>query len=59
MITQIRNFLADERGVVTVDWVLLTAMIVGMGVMVIEVVVGGAMDQSDGLGAVLESREPG
>ena len=29
------NFLADESGAVTVDWVVLTAAIIGMGMLVL------------------------
>lgn len=32
MLTMIKNFRADESGAVTVDWVVLTAAIVGLGV---------------------------
>ena len=31
----IKNFAADESGAVTVDWVVLTAAIVGLGIAVI------------------------
>jgi Flp pilus assembly pilin Flp len=30
MTTLIKNFIADESGAVTVDWVVLTAAVVGM-----------------------------
>ncbi len=49
------NFLADEDGAVTVDWVMLTAGIVLLGVMVvsgIKVAVGVAATD---VGAVIES----
>lgn len=32
MMNMIKNFRADESGAVTVDWVVLTAAIVGLGV---------------------------
>ncbi len=32
MINFIKNFSADEDGAVTVDWVVLTAAVVGLGV---------------------------
>ena len=32
MINFIKNFRADEDGAVTVDWVVLTAAVVGLGV---------------------------
>ena len=37
----IKNFAADESGAVTVDWVVLTAAIVGLGIAVIASVRGG------------------
>lgn len=37
-----KNFKKDESGAVTVDWVVLTAAIVGMGIAVIASVSGGA-----------------
>lgn len=49
MLTHIRNFIAHEEGAITVDWVVLTAAIVGMGVLVITTVARGATDQSSGL----------
>ena len=36
----IKNFRNDESGAVTVDWVVLTAAIVGLGVVVMNVVGG-------------------
>lgn len=35
IISKIKNFAADESGAVTVDWVVLTAAIVGLGLAVI------------------------
>jgi len=34
MTNMIKNFAADESGAVTVDWVVLTAAIVGLGIAV-------------------------
>ena len=48
-----KRFLADETGAVTVDWVVLTAAIVGLGTVVITTVANGALDHSTGLGAHL------
>ena len=36
------NFFADEDGAVTVDWVVLTAAIVGLGIAVLSTVAGGS-----------------
>ena len=57
--TYIAKFFESEDGAVTVDWVVLTAAIVGMGVAVIATVTECALDHSSGVGAHLESREVG
>ncbi|WP_413718090.1 hypothetical protein [Silicimonas sp. MF1-12-2] len=49
-------FIADESGAVTVDWVVLTGAIVGLGFTVIVSIAGGILDHSTGLGAHLDSR---
>lgn len=41
MMNFIKNFRADEDGAVTVDWVVLTAAIVGLGIVAITAVNGG------------------
>lgn len=41
LFTLIKNFHNDESGAVTVDWVVLTAAIVGLGIAVIAAVGGG------------------
>jgi len=41
-----KNFVADESGAVTVDWVVLTAAIVGLGIAVMASVRGGLEDLS-------------
>ena len=51
MRAQIKRFLECESGAVTVDWVVLTATIVGLGAAVITTVANGALDHSTGLGA--------
>jgi hypothetical protein len=56
MRTLIKHFLSREDGAVTVDWVVLTAAIVGMGFAVLSSIAGGALDHSTGLGAHLDSR---
>ena len=56
MTNMIKNFAADESGAVTVDWVVLTAAIVGLGLAVMTVVSGGvetlSTDISDDLAAM-------
>ncbi|MEZ5912765.1 MAG: pilus assembly protein [Paracoccaceae bacterium] len=36
-----KNFRNDESGAVTVDWVVLTAAMVGLGIVVVQTVGGG------------------
>lgn len=50
-ITNIKKFAADESGAVTVDWVVLTAAIVGLGIAVVASVRTGVV----GLGGKIES----
>jgi len=49
MNTMINNFFADESGAVTVDWVVLTAAIVGLGLVVMNTVGAGI----EGLGTTV------
>jgi len=56
MVCSIKGFFADQDGAVTVDWVVLTAAIVGLGVAVISTVSNGALDQAAGLGANLDAK---
>jgi len=46
-----KSFKNDESGAVTVDWVVLTAAIVGLGMVVMTTVGGGI----EGLGAAIVS----
>ena len=46
MIKLFKNFAADESGAVTVDWVVLTAAIVGLGIAVMASVSSGLEDLS-------------
>ena len=39
-----KNFIASESGAVTVDWVVLTAALVGLGLAVMAMVSGGSED---------------
>ena len=43
------KFIQEEDGAVTVDWVVLTAAIVGLGVLVVTTVANGALDTTSGL----------
>ncbi|MEM9240209.1 MAG: hypothetical protein AAGB07_09540 [Pseudomonadota bacterium] len=52
MIKFIKNFRKDEDGAVTVDWVVLTAAVVGLGV-------AGVATVSDGISALAGEIEKG
>ncbi len=47
MLNFIKTFRADEDGAVTVDWVVLTAAIVGLGIAVLGSVRSGATILAD------------
>jgi len=53
------RFAKAEDGAVTVDWVVLTAAIVGLGIAVITTIAAGATDQATGLGALLQTKTTG
>lgn len=49
MLNFFKKFSQDEAGAVTVDWVVLTAAIVGLGVAIMSQVTGGAHDLAEGI----------
>ena len=49
-------FLKDEAGAVTVDWVVLTAAIVGLGIAVLTSVGGGTSDLADVISGDMATR---
>ena len=51
----IKSFTNDEDGAVTVDWVVLTAAIVGLGVAVLTTVGGATDDYADTVGSHLST----
>ena len=57
MCATFRSFFTTEEGAVTVDWVVLTAALVGLGAAVILTISEGALDHANGLGAHLDSHE--
>jgi len=56
MIKYLKFFRGDEDGAVTVDWVVLTAALVGLAIAVIAMVAAGATDHSTGVGAQLSNQ---
>ncbi|WP_114967131.1 hypothetical protein [Alkalilacustris brevis] len=60
----IKKFRHDESGAVTVDWVVLTAAIVGLGIAVVVAVGPGLKDLADNIsdtvgGATITTDGPG
>jgi Flp pilus assembly pilin Flp len=54
-----KNFKNDESGAVTVDWVVLTAALVGLGLAVITVVAGGLNTAANVINADLSNANSG
>lgn len=54
----IKRFSRDEDGAVTVDWVVLTAAIVGLAVVAFNTIGDGTEDLIDGIAADLSSVAP-
>ncbi len=59
MAPYIKNFIASESGAVTVDWVVLTAALVGLGLAVMAVISGGVQDLSGEIQAGLGTQDVG
>ena len=51
---QFINFIKDDSGAVTVDWVVLTAAIVGIAIAVITLISGGVETASEGIDEELQ-----
>ena len=52
---KIRSYLADEDGAVTVDWVVLTAALVGLAIAVLAAVETGLADLSGDIASELQN----
>jgi len=59
MLTLINNFRRDEDGAVTVDWVVLTAAIVGLGIAVMTTVGNGTTALGDRISSALAGQSIG
>ena len=55
----LKSFQNDEAGAVTVDWVVLTAAIVGLGIVVMTTVGGGIETLSKATAAKITEQTPG
>ena len=53
----LKNFLNDESGAVTVDWVVLTAAIVGLGIAVLSSVGKGTTTMADNISTYLAGQD--
>ncbi|TYB82969.1 Flp family type IVb pilin [Maritimibacter fusiformis] len=53
MMNLINNFRRDEDGAVTVDWVVLTAAIVGLGIAILTTVQTGTQTLADNISSEL------
>ena len=51
------KFANDESGAVTVDWVVLTAAIVGIAIAVITLISGGIQNASNGINDELNTAD--
>ena len=58
MLNFIKTFHADEDGAVTVDWVVLTAAVVGLGIAVLTSVSNGAETMASNIETQLETAVP-
>ncbi len=59
IINLIKNFHNDESGAVTVDWVVLTAAIVGLGLAVVASVSGGVNSLGESISAAVSTTTVG
>jgi Flp pilus assembly pilin Flp len=59
LLSILKSFANDEAGAVTVDWVVLTAAIVGLGMIVMNSVGTGIADLGNKIVADLNSRNSG
>ena len=55
LIKLVKKFHAEEDGAVTVDWVVLTAAIVGLGIAVLTSVSGGTTSLADKISSSLSA----
>ena len=58
MIKYIKNFRNDEDGAVTVDWVVLTAAVVGLAIAAYSSIEEGATDFTSDTSTYLKAKDP-
>jgi Flp pilus assembly pilin Flp len=54
----IQKFFADEDGAVTVDWVVLTAATVGLGLIIVVAIEPSAIAKAENIADVIAATEP-
>ncbi len=59
MIENTKSYIHSECGAVTVDWIVLTATLIGLSVAVAAIIAKPTLDKSTGLSAAIEARTPG
>lgn len=59
MTALIKNFAKSESGAVTVDWVVLTAAMVGLGMATLMLVSNGVEGSADNVSLALTASNPG
>lgn len=57
MLNFFSNFRREDDGAITVDWVVLTAAIVGLTIGLIASIASGALDKSSGLGQRIDTMD--
>lgn len=58
LINFFKNFKKSEDGAVTVDWVVLTAAIVALGIAVMGSITGSATGLSGNIGTYMDGQNP-
>lgn len=58
MINFFKTFVKDEDGAVTVDWVVLTAAVVALGVAAVTTVRGSINTVAGGIATAVEAQNP-
>tara|TARA_R110002072_G_scaffold300757_1_gene478887 strand:- start:82 stop:267 length:186 start_codon:yes stop_codon:yes gene_type:complete len=57
MFNFVKRFHTQDDGAITVDWVVLTAAIIGLALAIIATIGAGAVDHSNSVGNRLTSQE--
>ncbi|GAB5448064.1 hypothetical protein [Gymnodinialimonas sp.] len=57
MALNFKTFLADERGAISVDWVVLTAACVALGLLAITMISGSIRDNGTEASAIMQTYE--